>query len=198
MADTSVLKKFTGPQHILGLFILVLIAQTLYYVMFLPSYDNIEEELRKRALLLKASSGKAPKEDDEIDEQLLMDSISKVEKETGFTYDPVGKRDPFLPFNFAPEQPKEFSATTPLEKYDIGQLKLTAILAGFGEPRAIVENAVGRGFTVTIGTKIGRKGGIVTEIRPEKVIIREEAIDFTGIKTSRNIEMTLRTKSSNN
>ena len=114
------------------------------------------------------------------------------EKKEGFIYDPTGKRDPFRSFDFSP--PNNDKGATPLEKYNLGQLKLTAVLEGFEEPKAIVENAAGKGFTVKKGTKIGPNGGEVVEILKDKLLILEKTADFTGQIKSQTVELKLRTK----
>lgn len=126
------------------------------------------------------------------EQQALIDSLSDTSVQTAFVYDPTGKRDPFQPFDFAPKG--EDQTKTPLERYTIGQLKLTAVLEGFDEPKAIIENSVGKGFTVGKGTKIGTNNGEIVEIQKDKVLILETEIDFTGQKKTKTIELRLRTK----
>ena len=110
-----------------------------------------------------------------------------------FVYDPSGKRDPFRPFDFAPKS-DDGAVKTELETYLIGQLKLTAILDGFDGPIAMVENEAGKGFRLKKGVKVGPNGGEVVEILKDKVLILESSVDFTGQKTSKTIEIRIRTK----
>ena len=126
---------------------------------------------------------------DSSDPLLSPDDVEKV----SFVYDPSGKRDPFRPFDLGPKL-TDLEGKTPLERYDYGQLKLTAVLAGFDEPQAIVENSNGKGFTVKKGTKIGTAGGVVVEIERDRVLILETTVDFTGEKKNRTVELKLRTK----
>jgi Tfp pilus assembly protein PilP len=107
-------------------------------------------------------------------------------------YNPSGKRDPFLPFNFAPE-PEDDPNKTELEKYQIGQLRLAIVLEG-DDPTALVENSAGKGFYVKKGTKIGTNGGEIVEIKKDKILILETTVDFTGQKKTRTVEMKLRTQ----
>lgn len=125
-------------------------------------------------------------------QQLLVASLNQ--EETKYVYDPHGKRDPFRPFDMSPKLPPGASA---LERYDIGQLKLTAVLNIGGEPTANVENAAGKGFLVKKGTKIGLKGGEVVDILPDKLLILESETDFTGQVKNRTVELRLRTKDLN-
>ena len=126
------------------------------------------------------------------EQQALIQSLVEGGTQETFVYDPTGKRDPFQPFDFSPKGTD--SQKTPLEHYSLGQLKLTAVLEGMGEPTAIVENNVGKGFTVKKGTKIGTNNGEVVEIQRDKILILETETDFTGQQKSRTSEIRLRTK----
>lgn len=109
-------------------------------------------------------------------------------------YDPTGKRDPFRPFDFAPVTPIDESKS-PLERYDVNQLKLTAVITSAdGSPAATVENQAGKGFIVKKGMKMGLNSGEVVEIKPDRIIVIETSFDFTGQKKTKNIELRLRTK----
>ncbi len=125
-------------------------------------------------------------------QKLLIATLEEPADKKQFVYDPTGKRDPFMPFDFAPKVAGDTG--TPLERYSLGQLRLTAVLNGGDEPAAIVEDATGKGFTVRKGTKIGNNGGTVVDILPDKVLILETATDFTGEKKSNTVELKIRTK----
>jgi type IV pilus assembly protein PilP len=129
------------------------------------------------------------------EQQALIDSLTDTGQQTTFVYDPSGKRDPFQPFDFTPQN--DGVEKTPLERYNLGQLKLTAVLEGFEQPRAIIENSVGKGFTVSKGTKIGTNNGEIVEILKDKILILETEVDFTGQKKTRTVELRLRTKDEN-
>jgi type IV pilus assembly protein PilP len=108
----------------------------------------------------------------------------KEEKE--FTYNPAGKPDPFKPFiQLTPA--KGFSRSTPLsplQKYDISQLKLVAIISAPEGNIALVEDVTGKGYFLKRGTWIGKNDGKVTKILKDKVIIEEAYQDVFGqIKT---------------
>ncbi len=93
-----------------------------------------------------------------------------------------GKVDPFAPLIKnepvrvkEPERPR-----TPLERLDYSQMKLVAIVGRGTEYVAMVEEAGGKGYIVTVGTYIGRNGGVVSEIRNDRVIVHERVKDFKG------------------
>jgi Tfp pilus assembly protein PilP len=125
-------------------------------------------------------------------EQLLMAALDDSVSDLEYVYDPTGKRDPFEPYDMTPrvENP---DALTPLERYQIGQLRLAAVLQGFDQPRALIQDATGRGYTVSIGDKIGINSGEIIEILPDRVLILEQEIDFTGEIRSQTVEMHIRT-----
>ena len=125
------------------------------------------------------------------EQALLIASLEQPAVED-FVYDPSGRRDPFLPYSLAPEG--DDPTKSPLEKYDLGQLKLTAVLGGIEDQAAMVENQAGIGFRVIKGTKIGTNGGEVVEILPNKIMILETTVDFTGQVKTRTVEMKLRTR----
>lgn len=126
------------------------------------------------------------------EQELLIASLNEEVAEEHYIYDPTGKRDPFRPFDLSPKQ--DLTGKTPLERYDLGQLKLTAVLNTDGAPTAIVENAEGRGFTVRKGTKIGANSGEVVEILPDKLLILETTVDFTNTPHTNTVELRLRSK----
>jgi len=93
----------------------------------------------------------------------------------------MGLRDPFRPFNVAlradPAPPR-----TPLERYALGSLKLVAVIYDTRNPKAMVEDDLGLGHTVTLGTRIGNQGGVVKTIDSDRVVVEEELADFYGEK----------------
>jgi len=95
-------------------------------------------------------------------------------------YNPAGRRDPFRPFTLDIRPEAHVQQLTPLQRYELGQLTVVGTIWEVSPPRAMVEDSVGMGFIVTLGTPIGRNGGVVTAIEPERVIIEERVLDFYG------------------
>lgn len=96
-------------------------------------------------------------------------------------YDPTGRRDPFRPFTLdIRRQEPERQALTPLQQYEIGQLTVVGTIWELKPPRAMIEDSSGMGFIVSIGTPIGRNGGVVSAIEPQRVIVEERVLDFYG------------------
>ena len=96
-----------------------------------------------------------------------------------YSYSPVGKTDPFRPIA-PPVEP--IKNPTPLEKWDLAQLKLIAVVMGPSQPYAMVEDPKGKGHTIRRGDRIGKNRGRVVGISTRKVTIKEEAYDYTGRK----------------
>jgi type IV pilus assembly protein PilP len=92
-------------------------------------------------------------------------------------YDPHGLRDPFRPPSADVGSDDEL---TPLQRYQLGQLKLVAVIYDTRFPRAVVEDEAGLGYILQIGTPIGPNNGAVKAIEPGRVVVREETTDFYG------------------
>lgn len=107
-------------------------------------------------------------------------------------YSAAGKRDPFQPFALKPTvERRSRENLSPLEQYEIGQLKLVGIVWDIGEPRAMVEDTAGLGYIVTVGTPIGANEGKVKAIKPAEVVIEEIQTDFFGNRKKRETTMKL-------
>jgi len=112
-------------------------------------------------------------------------------KAVNYIYTVGEKRDPFLPFNLSKKVDTDIKKY-PLTAYSIGQLRVTAILAGAdGSYTAIVEDNQGKGFTVKPGSRIGNAGGEVIEIEETKLKILESYVNFRGEEVTNAVEMKL-------
>ncbi len=108
-----------------------------------------------------------------------------------FVYSVGDKRDPFLPFDLSKKVDVDLKKY-PLAGYSLGQLRVTAILAGAdGGFTALVEDSQGKGFTVRPGTRIGNAGGEVIEIEETKLKILESYVNFQGEEVTNAVEMKL-------
>jgi Tfp pilus assembly protein PilP len=113
-------------------------------------------------------------------------------------YSSTGKIDPFVPLIKAtvikkPNLPKPPNDTfkTLLEKIDLSQLKLTAIvIRDRAGNRGLVQEASGKGHIVVLNTKIGTRGGKVVEIKKDRLIIEERGQDDFGKIIAKKRELT--------
>jgi type IV pilus assembly protein PilP len=110
-------------------------------------------------------------------------------------YNPAGKRDPFVAFLKLREKDARPSLASlpPLQRYEIGEFRLVGVIWGPKAARALVEDSEGKGYTVKVGTKIGRSGGVVTRITDKEVVVREEFRDYMGSKVKRDSSLKLQT-----
>lgn len=103
-------------------------------------------------------------------------------EELEFQYNPIGKPDPFKPFiELTPVRERvRTTPLTPLQKYDLSQLKLVAIISTPEGNVAMVEDSAGRGYFIKRGTEIGKNEGKVTKILKDRIIVEELYEDVFG------------------
>lgn len=146
--------------------------------------------------------------------QALVEPLTDVVSNS-FAYSPKGRRDPFKPLI---EKKKKIIVTKtagrpdkikgPLEKFELSQYRLVALMVVKGVPRAMVKAPDGKGYTVKVGEYIGMNDGIVKKIQtkvididkhglrveksPDRIVVEEVGIDsYTGkvLKENRYIAM---------
>lgn len=119
-------------------------------------------------------------------------------------YDSKGKIDPFIPL--VKEEPvvvekkdlvdaksevREKRTKTPLEKIELSQLQLKAIIMAPSGNKALVEEANGKGYIIRKGTYIGRNDGKVVQIFKDKVVVEELTENHEGKMIAREKEIKL-------
>jgi type IV pilus assembly protein PilP len=123
---------------------------------------------------------------------------------SSYRYDPATRSDPFVPFirkeepvTFQNEEAQSNRPLTPLEKIEVTQLRVIGILwypEGQKQTMAMVQLPDGKGFVLHKGMRVGRHNGIVDEITPEAIIVREQGRDILGKPTSRDVLIKLHRK----
>ena len=111
-------------------------------------------------------------------------------------YDPRGKRDPFVSFIRVDERRKAaigIASIPPLQRYDLGELKFVGLIWTKKGAMGLVEDAEGKGYSVTVGTRIGRSGGVVSRITGKEILVREEFVGNRGEKIVRESGIQLTT-----
>jgi len=81
--------------------------------------------------------------------------------------------------------------TTPLERIELSQLRLRAVVRSASGNKALVEEASGKGYIITKGTFIGVNQGTVIEIQKDKIVVEEEIEDIQGEITVKKRELRL-------
>jgi len=115
------------------------------------------------------------------------------EKKEEYSYNPAGKPDPFRPFIqlISAKGGSKTGPLTPLQKYDISQLRLVAIISNPGGNIALVEDVAGKGYFLKKGTWIGKNDGKVTQILKDKVIVEEVYQDIFGQTKTNEVSLFL-------
>jgi type IV pilus assembly protein PilP len=118
-----------------------------------------------------------------------------------YIYDPKGKPDPFKPLivektEAARAKPKQaveavWEAATPLERMDLAQMKLVAVIWNISDPKGMVEDATGKGYILSIGTPVGKNRGKVTQITSAGVVVTERYETSPGKFKSREVALKL-------
>ena len=147
---------------------------------------------RRNSVLNQKSGMPKPKSDISISpndpaDKKIAGADTASSRRLGPLYDPAGKEDPFEPL--IKETPKIDSESakdadtdpkgkTALEKIDLSQLKLTAIILAASGNKALVREASGRGHVISQGTPIGTHRGRVACVLKDKVIVKEKMKDL--------------------
>ena len=147
----------------------------------------------------EAPVGKAGTEEPNRQEQIkvakALEELLESMKTGDFVYETEGRNDPFEPFisQKTMQEAAETSAEklTGMQKFEPGQLSLVAIMFTESNPMAMVEDSSHKGYIIRRGTKVG-KNGVVSDILPNIVIIRQEAYSMTKEKKYKTVELSLR------
>jgi len=133
---------------------------------------------------------KTPKENSKVEgveENIQKVSEQKSDVQKKEHYDSKGKIDPFKPL--IQDKPEESRPVvdegpkrilTPLEKIELSQIRLVAVIIMKNKRIAMVEEASGKGYEVGIGTYIGKNRGKVSEIKDSSIVIKELVKDYKG------------------
>jgi Tfp pilus assembly protein PilP len=114
-------------------------------------------------------------------------------------YDPTGRRDPFISFVKAESEKLKVDRTAlpPLLRYELGELKFVGVIWEKRGARALVEDAEGKGYSVLVGSRIGRAGGVVSRITDKEITVKEEFPGARGKTVSRESVLQLITAGGN-
>ena len=104
---------------------------------------------------------------------------------SGLSYDPSGRRDPFLPILQSGEQDALDSRLPPLQRVGLTELSLIAVLWGNYGYTAMVQTPDGKGYSIRRGTRIGPNNGVVSSITERGIIVQERFTDVYGNKQER-------------
>ena len=165
----------------------IVLAVSLFFVF---GFSGCEKEEPAPAPVVKKTM---PKEAAKAAEAAQPVAVTVAKPSPVSFYNPAGKRDPFVTFLKVREKVAgpAIGSLPPLQRYELGEFRLVGIIWGLKSPRALVEDSGGKGYAVTVGTKIGRSGGVVTRITEKEMVVREEFRDYTGSKVKRDTSLKL-------
>ena len=113
--------------------------------------------------------------------------------EYSYTYNPVGKRDPFRSPIDEPKKAGEKIdvglCPEPLCQFDLDQLTLVAVVSGDANPVAMLEDGKRIGHIVRRNTKVGKQGGKVTQILRDCIEVTEYFMTPDGKKVPNRVQM---------
>ncbi len=154
--------------------------------------------------LKKDTNAKQQKKQDVINASKTKKSPSSVAsdqkiavKKVAEHYESKGKIDPFRPlFQEKTDTPPPITKgpvriLTPLEKIELSQIRLVAVIIMEGKRIAMVEEASGKGYEVGVGTYIGKQSGKIAQIKDSSIVIKEPVRDFKGRLSERVQEIKL-------
>jgi type IV pilus assembly protein PilP len=125
-----------------------------------------------------------------------LEELLESMKTADFTYQTEGRSDPFEPFISEKIMQEAAETSTPekltgMRQFEPGQLSLVAIMFTESNPMAMVEDSSHKGYIIRRGTKIG-KSGVVSDILPNIVIIKQLSYSMTKEKKYKTVELSLR------
>jgi type IV pilus assembly protein PilP len=141
-----------------------------------PQNAEARREARKKA---KEEKNSAP--------EVAVVEKSQSDKEP-YSYTSAGKPDPFVPLiaDILAKSKTEASSSrdkeylTPLQKYELKDLKLVAVVVSDNEPTAMLEDPTGYGYFVRKGMLVGPNDGVVERVIPNGLIIKEKFYNSLG------------------
>jgi type IV pilus assembly protein PilP len=121
--------------------------------------------------------------------------VPKTDEEP-YTYDPGGRRDPFIPLIAATKPTAVLSEEKlncpPLQDFELASLKLVAIVWGDMGRKAMLKAPNGRGYSVTEDMLIGRNCGRIRRIESNAVVVEETRRDAEGNVSKEEVVLRLR------
>lgn len=115
-----------------------------------------------------------------------------------FSYSSAGKADPFRPLIVDTAAKKASDARsrdrdflTPLQKYELKDLKLVAVVVSEDGPTAMLEDPTGYGYVVRTGMLVGPNDGVVERVTRTGIIVREKIYNSLGEEEPRISTITI-------
>ncbi len=117
------------------------------------------------------------------------------------------KKDPFRPFVLPSTVVSKAAATgrtkaikrsdLPIHSFDVSQFKVSGIVTGLRENRALIVDPNGKAYVIKVGMTVGLNEGRVTRINTASIEITEQFTDESGKKRKQVVKLTLPRKQEN-
>lgn len=137
-------------------------------------------EIQRQALAPTLTASPAAEGDGSVSSPAQLPDIG-----SGFGYDPSGRRDPFAPVVQQLQPGKMDANLPPLQRVNLTELNLIAIVWGSYGYTAMVQTPEGFGYAVRRGTRLGQNNGVVSAITERGIIVQERFTDVYGKKQER-------------
>lgn len=106
-----------------------------------------------------------------------------------YRYERFNRVDPFEPI--IKEEKKVSLTLNPLERFDISELKLKAIVYDPQKPYILIEDPEGNTHILTKGDRLGKNNGQITRISRDSVYIIEKYEDIFGNVRTNEVTLTV-------
>ena len=121
---------------------------------------------------------------------------------TSSQLDFTSRKDPFKPFiepksvaKVAPAlRGRRVGGLLPIQSYAVEQFKVSGIIVGLRENRALIIDPAGKGYVVKVGMSIGNNNGVITRIAPSYIEVSERFRAENGKMTKRTVKLSLSKK----
>ena len=121
-------------------------------------------------------------------------SVQPVSAQLDFS----NRKDPFKPFlvvqqsaQKSPERKARAVDMLPIQSYDVTKFKVSGIIAGLKENKALLIDPAGRGYVVKQGMLIGSNDGYISKITSSSIEVVESYREDNGRLSKRTIRLTL-------
>jgi len=126
--------------------------------------------------------------------------VTATAPQAPFSFSPAGKPDPFKPFveaELAYRKRLELAKKknlplSPLQRAGVESFRLLGIAGNQQQRTALIADAAGKTYSLSVGTRIGLHEGKVVSIRSDRVLVEEPSLTKGKQAKARIIEMKLR------
>lgn len=179
------LKQEAGGRLLIALRLILVVFAAAALVMGASSCDMLDKLpfIGKKAEVKRPRTRRRVKKKKKVKKKAV-EAMKVAKVKPVYVYQPKGKVDPFLPFLKGYAKPKvrvrPKIPPTPLQKFDLTDFRLVAVVWGAFGRKAMIQDRAGKGYIVTQGTLIGRNNGRIKNILKDKLVVEEEREDALG------------------